>query len=1078
MFLSIRKRSVKMDFKEDLSSQIPALRLLMNMGYTYLTPEEALELRGGSTSKVVLEPILKQQLQKINRISFKRNDYAFSEGNIQKAINDLTELRADGLIRDNEAVYDLLTLGKSLEQTIDGYVKSFSLKYIDWETPENNVFHVTDEFSVSRVRSNQTRRPDVVVFVNGIPLAVIECKRPDIKHPLDEAVSQQLRNQREESEIPYLFTYSQILLAVCQNDAKYATCGTPKKFWSIWKEDLRYSNEQYFKEQLDRLVNQPLKLEQIEQLKASRKKELHDSIDELSTMERMASLQDKAVYALLSIHRLLEICYRYIVFDNQVKKITRYQQYFAVEQTLRQITAVDGDQPRPGGVIWHTTGSGKSLTMVMLAKSIAINKKIINPKVILVTDRVDLDDQIYHTFKACGVQVERAKTGEHLAELVTKGSASVITSIIDKFETACNKKVRDESCNIFVLVDESHRTQYGTSHAKMKNVFPNACYIGFTGTPLTKKDKSTLKKFGGIIHDYSMDAAVKDKAVAPLLYEGRMSELHGDQKAIDRWFERMSKGMTEKQKVDLKMKLKREEVFTKSDERMSEIAYDISRHFADFYKGTGFKGQFACSGKPSALKYKKLFDEFGLVSTEIIISAPDSRKGNKNTADEDTPEVQVFWNKMMKRFGNEKSYVKQLTQAFKSGDEPDILIVVDKLLTGFDAPRNAVLYVDKKLQEHNLLQAIARVNRLYDGKDYGLIVDYRGIFGELNKAREIYSTLEGFDKDDLEGTCIDVTEVIATLPESHTNLWQIFKGVKNRSDHEEMQAYLAFEDRRDEFYECLNRFAKTLRAAFASSQFWTDVDEDLVNRYKQDLKMFLNLRSAVKQRYSETIVFAEYESQIELMVQKCIGADAVKTIVEQVSVFEIEDFDRELEKLESDAAKAETIASRTKKTCHENMAENPALYKKLSELIDQAISDYRAKRIAESEYLKRVKECMKQARGQGDGSNIPEVLKGYKDAVAYYGEIHDKIEPYGIDLSCDLKEIAAQTAIKAEEIIKQHKIRDWQNNLDVQNSILNDLEDYLFSIKGRHDIDLSMDDIDQLLDDILMIAKNRDKLRD
>ncbi len=1063
-----------MDFKEDLSSQIPALRLLMNMGYTYLMPAEALELRGGLTSKVVLEPILKQQLHKINSISFKGKEYQFSEGNVQKAINDLTELRADGLIRDNEAVYDLLTLGKSLEQTIDGYVKSFSLKYIDWETPENNVFHVTDEFSVSRVRSNQTRRPDVVIFVNGIPLAVIECKRPDIKHPLDEAVSQQLRNQREESEIPYLFTFSQILMAVCQNDAKYATCGTPKKFWSIWKEDLRHSSEQYFKEQLERLVSQPLSAKQIEQLKESREVELHADVEMLATMERMASLQDKAIYSLLAVHRLLELCYRYIVFDNQVKKITRYQQYFAVEQTLKQITAVKGDRPRPGGVIWHTTGSGKSLTMVMLAKSIAIDKRIKNPKVILVTDRVDLDDQIYHTFKACGVEVKRAKTGEHLAELVTKGSASVITSIIDKFETACNKKVRDESCNIFVLVDESHRTQYGTSHAKMKNVFPNACYIGFTGTPLTRKDKSTMKKFGGIIHGYSMDQAVKDKAVAPLLYEGRMSELHGDQKAIDRWFERMSEGLSDKQKLDLKMKLKREDVFTKSEERMSEIAYDISRHFADFYKGTGFKGQFACSGKPAALQYKKLFDEFGLVTTEIIISGPDSRKGNKTVDDEDTPEVQLFWNKMMKKYGNEKKYVKGLTQAFKNGDDPDILIVVDKLLTGFDAPRNAVLYVDKPLQEHNLLQAIARVNRLYDGKDYGMIVDYRGIFGELNKAREMYSALEGFDVKDLKGTCVDVDEKIAELPQAHTNVWEICKGVKNRDDHEEMQAHLSPEDRRDEFYERLNIFATTLRIAFSSATFWRDVDDRQVKKYKDDLKLFLNLRAAVKQRYSESINFAEYEAQIEGMVQKYIGADKVKTIVEQVSVFDIEDFDRELEKVEGDAAKADVIASRTKKTCLEKMAENPAMYKRLSELIDEAISDYRAKRIAEKEYLDRVRGYMQQARGEGLDSEIPEILASYRDASAYYGEIHETISRYGRDLNHDLKEIAAQAAIKAEEIIEGKKIRDWQSNVDVQNSIINDLEDYLFSIKGRYDIKLSFEEIDQLMEEIMMIAKHRD----
>jgi len=1063
-----------MDFKEDLSSQIPALRMLINMGYTYLTPEDALELRGGSTSKVVLEPILKEQLKKMNSINFKGNEYDFSDGNIQKAVNELLTFRSDGLIRDNEKVYDLLTLGKSLEQTIDGYVKSFSLQYIDWENPENNVYHVTDEFSVSRVRSNQTRRPDIVVFVNGIPLSVIECKRPDIKEPLGEAISQQLRNQREDSEIPHLFMFSQLLMTVCQNDAMYGTCKTPKKFWSIWKEDLRNGNEQYFKEQLDWLVNMPLKADDIKKIKASRESEHQESIEKLCTMERMPSLQDKAIYSLLTPHRFLTLCYRYIVFDNQVKKITRYQQYFAIEKTLAQITAAKGDVPRRGGVIWHTTGSGKSLTMVMLAKAIAVDKRISNPKVILVTDRVDLDDQIWSTFKACGVEVDRAKTGEHLAELVTRGSASVITSIIDKFETACNKKVKDESCNIFVLVDESHRTQYGTSHAKMKNVFPNACYIGFTGTPLTKKDKSTMDKFGEIIHDYSMDQAVKDGAVAPLIYEGRMSELHGDKKALDRWFERITDGMTDKQKADLKMKMKRENVFTKSEERMSEIAYDVSKHFADFYKGKGFKGQFTCDSKKTAMTYKKLFDEFDLVTTDVIISGPDSRKDNKTADEEDTPEVQLFWNRMMKKYGNEKKYVKAVTDAFKKGDEPDIIIVVDKLLTGFDAPRNAVLYIDKKLEEHNLLQAIARVNRLYDGKEYGMIVDYRGIFGELNKAREMYATLEGFDKKDIEGTCVDVEEVIAELPEKHTNVWSIFAGVKNTDDHEELQEHLSAEDIRDEFYDCLNEFAKALRLAFSSSTFWQQVNEETVKTYKNDLKKFLNLRSAVKQRFSESVNYAEFEPQIEGIVHKYIGADKVKTILPQVSVFDIEDFDRELEQIEGDAAKADAIASRTKKSCTEKMDENPAFYKRLSDLIEEAISDYRARRIAEKEYLEKVTKHMKDVQCEGNNSDHPEILYQYKDAPAYYGEVHESFAKYGVDAEHDIQEIAAQTAIKAEEIIESHKIRDWHTNIDVENAIINDLEDHLFSIKGRYDINLTIDAIDILLENVLMIAKRRD----
>ena len=1075
-----------MEFKEDLSSQIPALQMLINMGYEYLSPADALEMRSGSNSKVLLEGVLKKQLKKINGITFKGKKYDFYDANIQKAINALTSFRFDGLVKTNEHVYDLLTLGKSMEQTIDGYTKSFTLQYIDWKHPENNVYHVSDEFEVAKVRRHQTRRPDIVLFVNGIPLVVIECKRPDIKDPLDEAISQHLRNQRNE-EIPHLFVFSQILLAVCQNDAMFATCGTKPKFWSIWKEDLRGNNEQYFKEQLDRLANQPLTEKQKEKLRlgtlptkwGGKSGPAVSSAEKRAKLElgdpggRTPSPQDKTLYALLSPRRLLDLSYRYIVFDANIKKITRYQQYFAIEETLKRITHVKGDQLRQGGVIWHTTGSGKSLTMVMLAKAIALEESIKNPRVVLVTDRVDLDEQIWSTFKACGVDVERARTGEHLIKLVEEDKARVITTIIDKFDSATKKhKVKDESCNIFVLVDESHRSQYGQSNAKMLTVFPNACYIGFTGTPLLKDEKNTAKQFGGFIHKYSMDQAVKDKAVAPLLYEGRMSELKGNREAIDKWFDRITKDLSKEQKADLKRKFSREEEFSKSEERMAEIAYDISTHFSEVFKDTGFKGQFACSGKKVALQYKKLFDEYDMVNTEIVMSSPDTRKDNVSIEEEDIPEITLFWEKMMKHYGNEKKYLDTLIGKFKGPGEPEILIVIDKLLTGFDAPRNAVLYIDKRLKDHNILQAIARVNRLYEGKEFGLIVDYRGIFGELNAARDAYSALEEFDPEDIEGTFKDINEEIKKLPERHTNLWAVFKEVEYKSDIEAMQQHLASEDVRHDFYDTLKVYAKNLKIALACAKFWDTTTDEQIRRYNKDLKDFLNLRVAVKQRFSETIDYKEYEAQITNMVKKYIGAEKVKTIVNQVSIFEIEDFDREIDKIEGTAAKADAIASRTKKTCNENMDDDPVFYKRLSILIDEAIEEYRARRISEQEYLKKVRIHMKNARGDGNRKQ-PEKLKSYKHAPAFFGMVSENMAKYKTKSDNNIQDISADIAIKTEEIIESKRVRDWQYNQDVQNSIMNELEDYLLTLEEKYHIKLSFDDIDKMLEDLIQIAKRR-----
>ncbi|MGZ3836023.1 MAG: type I restriction endonuclease, partial [Mucilaginibacter sp.] len=424
------------DYLEDLSSLLPAVTLLDKLGYRYLTPSENLAFRSGRTSKLILESVLKEQLRKFNAITFKGKHYAFSDGNIQKAVQALADIPFDSLMNTSEQVYDLLTLGKALEQTIDGHTKSFSLHYIDWKHPENNIYHVCDEFVLERRNSKQTRRPDIVLFVNGIPLAVIECKRPDLKDAAEEGISQHLRNQRTD-EIPELFTYAQLLLSVSQNKALYGTTGTPAKFWATWKEEDQNGQEEHLHE----LVNQPAGAAFKARLFAERDERQRAYMETLwQSGDRLPSPQDKALHSLLRPERLLELIYQYIVFDNKEKKICRYQQYFAVGATLARVSQRKGDSQRPGGVIWHTTGSGKSLTMVMLAKALVLSPDIHNPKIVLVTDRVDLDDQIYKTFHACGKPVVQAKTGEHLIELIAHNKASIITTIIDKFESASRKR--------------------------------------------------------------------------------------------------------------------------------------------------------------------------------------------------------------------------------------------------------------------------------------------------------------------------------------------------------------------------------------------------------------------------------------------------------------------------------------------------------------------------------------------------------------------------------------------------------------------------------------------------------------
>lgn len=1067
--------------KEDHISQIPALQLLQKIGYTYLTPEEAMAQRGGKTSNVILEDVLEEQLKKINTINFKGGEHKFSNANIKNAVQALKDFVYDGLIRTNEKIYDLISLGKSFEQNIEGDTKSFNLNYIDWNKFDNNVFHVTEEFDVSKTGSNSTRRPDIVLFVNGIPFVIIECKRPDLttndnKKPVEQAIEQHIRNQHDE-EIPKLFLYSQLLLATDKNEVRYATTGTPKKFWAVWKEQTN------IEEEVKSIINKPLENDKKDKLFQERFRYVRTYFDQLEAEGREVTEQDRVLYSLCNPKRLIEIVYQFIIFDCAVKKVARYQQYFAVKETIERIKNFDDTATRLGGVIWHTQGSGKSLTMVMLAKAIALEPTIIDPKIILVTDRVDLGDQIYKTFYQCGKDPSQATSGNHLIELLEENKESIITVLIDKFMAAVNKKnIKNESNNIFVLVDESHRSQYKTKHTMMKKVFPKACYIGFTGTPLMKKDKNTAMKFGGIIgKPYKIDDAVADQAVVPLLYEGRHVLQDVNQKPIDNWFEIITKNLTEKQREDLKRKFSSSDHLNEADQKIHRIAYDVSEHFKANWQGTEFKAQLTAPSKTAAIKYKKYMDEFGLVSSEVLISPPDTREGHEDTQDETDDIVQIFWKKMMDKYGNEENYSKQVINSFKNAEEPEIIIVVDKLLTGFDEPKNAVLYVARSLKNHTLLQAIARVNRLCDGKDFGYIVDYYGLLGELDKALTEYSSLENFDEADVQNCLANVMEEVKTLPQKHSDLWDLFKTIKNKRDEEEYELLLGDEKIRRDFYERLNAYIKTFEIALSTIKFVADTPDDKMAMYKGDAKFFLQLRVAVKKRYAESIDYKEYEKKVQKLIDTYITSDEIIQVTEPVNIFDTEKFDEELEKISSLASKADTIAYRTKKTISERWDEDPVFYKKFSEMLEEAIRNFRIKlmqakdeferKLIEKEHLERVRQIMNNVKSR-TGDDLPEKLKHKEIAKAFYGISQDVLSKFNTE-NFNAKEIAADIAIKIDEIVVNNKIVDWTNNPDVQNRMFNEIEDYLYSIKGRYDIELSYDDIDIIIEKSIQVAKNR-----
>lgn len=1060
-------------FNEKYLSQIPALQVLINLGYEYLPPEKVSVERQGKTGNVILEDILRSRLKEINRINYKGREFLFSEENIQTAIQTLKNVRYDGgLLRTNEAVYDLITLGKSLEQSIEGDSKSFTLNYIDWKNWQRNVFHVAAEFKVARSRSNETARPDIILFVNGIPLAVIECKSPDVE--IEQSVSQSIRNQGEDY-IPRLFSYVQLVIGVNKNTARYATVGSSFRFWSVWKE-LR-DNEK----DVVACVEQNLSREQKDQLfkgDFAPARSYFDGMDKEET--RLLTEQDKTLYSLCRPERLMEMAFRFTVFDGGIKKIAHYQQYFVVKSTLDRIKQSDGEGRRRGGIIWHTQGSGKSLTMVMLTRNLALDPAMSNPRIVLVTDRDDLDKQLGNTFAACGLDPKRATSGRNLLELVAEQKATIVTTLIHKFDKALNqRKFQDDSRDIFMLIDESHRTNYSTLAARMRQMFPNACYLGFTGTPLLKEEKNSFRKFGGLIEPhYSIHQAVEDGSVIPLLYEGRYVEIEQNKEAIDRWFERHTEGLTKEQKTDLKKKYARAEMLNKADQVIYMRAFDISEHYRSAWQGTGFKAQLVAPGKAAALKYHEHLKNIGYVSSEVVISAPDTREGFEETDEEPTDEVVKFWQKMMKRYGSEEEYNKQIINQFKNGSEPEILIVVSKLLTGFDAPRNVAIYLCKALKEHSLLQAIARVNRVEESKDYGYVVDYVGLLGELDKALTMYSAFEGFDEEDLAGALTSVNVEIEKLPQRYSDLWDVFKEVKHSRDEEAYEMLLGDVSVREEFYERFTEYAKTLAIALSTEAFIMKVDDEWLNRYKSDLRRFQKLRASVKMRYAESIDYRDYEPKIKKLLDTHIQASEVIQLNEPINIFDSNMFKTIKEEQgvygKTTASQADAIAFATRKVISEKMGEDPAFYEKFSKLIQQAIEDFRAKRISDLEYLNRAVDIRDKVVTRRH-DDVPAVLADNENAMAYYGVLKSFFDEQNISQK-KRETIAADTALIFEKILDKHwKVQFWDDD-DAQNRAIDDIEDYLIDeVKSKKGLDISFEQIDDIIARFMKVAENRSR---
>ncbi|WP_283637066.1 type I restriction endonuclease subunit R [Aquaticitalea lipolytica] len=1076
-------------FLEDHISQIPAIQLLINMGYHYVSPEQALEWRGDKKSHVLFENVLKTQLKKINSIQRKGKTYEFSDANINTAILSLKDLPInEGFLNANAAFYDLITLGKAMEQSIDGDKKSHTLQFIDWQNPENNVFHVTEEYSVLRTGRTDTYRPDVVLLINGIPTVIIECKSPSLggtKSPTELAIEQHIRNFSKKG-IRSLYIYSNLLLSIATNDGSYATTGTSKEFWAKWKEQFasKDAESNYWKE-LKALKNEPLNATVKDDLFSERTfgfNYVRRYFDGLEQEERPLTKQDELLYSLCRPERIIDIIRNFTLYDEGIKKVARYQQYFAVKDTLKRVTHFDNTGKRQGGVIWHTQGSGKSLTMVMLAQMIASSPDISNPKILLVTDRIDLDDQISDTFKKCQKEVKQAKTGSHLSELLLDKSDAIITTIINKFEAAVKQcKQPFLSPNIFVMIDEGHRTQYGTFNVSMQRVFPNACFLAFTGTPLMKKERSTANKFGGYIGlPYTVKDAVEDGAVVPLLYEGRHNIITVDEDPINRYFDKLSEPLSDYGKANLKRKFNTINELNKTEKVIYARAWDISEHYRDFFQTESDKykpkAQLVAPSIKTALLYHEFLKDIGMVTSEVIVTQSDQREGTEDgfyNVNEEKEREDAYFNAMIDKYGDLKRFEKSVITQFKKREHPEILIVVAKLLTGFDAPNNTVLYLCRSLKEHTLLQAVARVNRVFPGKDYGYIIDYYGNLENLDNALSTYSGLAEFDESELEGTLTNLNEEVKKLPQAHSELWDIFKTLKDKKlEPTAYEELLSPEDIRNNFYEKLSHFARLLKMALSSVDFVNNTPEKKIDMYKKDALFFLKLRVDVKRRYNDDLSYKEFEPQIQKLINKHISTEGeIMKVTELVNIFDKEEREAEIEKITGKAAQADHIASRTIKAINVKMQEDPVYYKKLADLIKETIEEYYLKRISEAEFLKKAKEHEDRFL-HGRSDDAPEELANNDAALAFYNfskSVYEDSEllktPFHIEVS-----LAIDNTVKDHIYLNGNKMIEWHSNNDVTGKINIHLGDALYEILRKFDLDTNWKKIDHLIEECMKVA--------
>ena len=979
---------------EYAESEQPALEALQQLGWDILDQQRTTWHDPRETkSSAVLESRLRKAVDRLNPW--------INENNRSKAVREITQLAGTSTMDENEQIHEKLVRHISVEQDRGHGKQHQTVQYIDYENPENNDFFALNQFRVAG--PVEVVKPDIVLFVNGIPLGIIECKSPQIPDPKSEALDQLTcyQNERDgESEgAEELFRYNQFSVAAWMEGAVMGTYGTPKDQYKPWRDAY------------------PLE---------------DDELIDLFDLDGYLPDQYRMLYALFEPSRLLDQLRHFTVFENKqsgaIKMVARYQQYRAVRKALERIDK-RGQREAQGGVVWHTQGSGKSLTMLFLALKLRRNED--DPTLLLVTDRRALNDQIHATFERCGFpNPKKAQSIDDLRDRLTYDAGETITTLIHKFQTTDDEEdfpVLSRNENVYVMADEAHRTQDKELANNMRTALPNAFYVGFTGTPIEKDERNTRRTFGNYIDTYTIDQSLEDGATVEILYQGRLADIHLEGETLDRLFDRIFSDKTDEEKAEIQKRYARTQDLAEAQPRIDRVALDIIEHFENDVPAL-FKGMVVTTSKEAAIRYKETLDSLNGPESRVIVS-----EGHND------PEH-------IKKWTPSDSKKSQYKESFVDPNgEVELLIVCDMLLTGFDAPAAQVMYLDKPLREHSLLQAIARVNRPFEEKTHGLIIDYYGVSDELKEALAMFSSR------DVERAMVPVEDKQEELEAAHSKAVSFFDDL---DDVEACVQSLEPDDRRIEFKNAFKRFSKLMDIV---------LPDPMANPYRDHLEQLSTIYGKTKERYrDETMNLEGAGVKVRELIQDHITSQGIEVLNDEpASIMDEIEFDARLEDLESDEARASEMQNAIKHEINVRFDEDPVQYGSLKQRLEELIEEYREGRLSERETIEELRTLMDEIRDR-DRAARDKGLRGETDLSFYHAvedvlSGHEAEEEDYVELTADLVGTVEQFVTKVE----------WKERTHLQSKMRKEVTGQLY----RSEIDLSAEERRELTNRVIELSR-------